>query len=255
MVQSVERALDLILAVASKEEGLGVRELARLTGLKAPTAQNLLKTLAARGMLEFSDETRTYRVGHTTLVMADRADSVPRLARFARPYMLRIVREIPETLDACALINSRFVRVAVVDSPQVLTVREHSHTSPYPHCSASGMLLYAYADVEFQRAYAEEVEFGKMPPKSPQSVAALLAHFAEVGQRGYGQNFQVTSEHMNAIGVPVFGPDGGIELSLGLSGPVMRLTEARCASILPRLQEYAQMMTKALAPRGPRSEG
>lgn len=250
MVQSVERALDLMLAVAGKEEGLGVRELARLTGLKAPTAQNLLKTLAARGMLQFDDVTRTYRVGHTALVLADRADSQPRIERFARPYMLRIVREFQETLDVCALINGQFVRVAVVDSPNVLMVREWSRTSPYPHCSASGVLLYAFATEAFQRAYAEGVEFAQMPPKSPQSAAALLAQFAKVCARGYGQNFQVTAEHMSALGVPVFGPDGRIECALGLSGPASRMTEARCTEMLPRLLEYARTMSSALGHRG-----
>ncbi len=250
MIQSVERALDLLTAVAGNEEGLGVRELARITGLKPPTAQNLLKTLAKRGLLEFNELTRTYRVGHFAIVLADHADSQPRLERFARPYMLRIVRDFHETLDACALVNGRFVRFAVVDSPQVLAVREYSRTSPYPHCSASGVLLYAYSTEAFQRAYAEGVDYSQMPPKSPQSAAALLQHFGEVRARGYGENVQVTAEHMGALGVPVLGPGGSIELSLGLSGPIVRFDAERRARILPLLLAHALTMSRALGYRG-----
>ena len=47
-VQSLDRALDLLEALASAEE-LGVSELAARTGLVPSTAHRLLATLVARG--------------------------------------------------------------------------------------------------------------------------------------------------------------------------------------------------------------
>ena len=67
LVQSVERALMLLNQVAWHGDWVGLRELARGTGLKVPTAQNLLKTLQAYGFLEFDERMRRYRIGLAAL--------------------------------------------------------------------------------------------------------------------------------------------------------------------------------------------
>ena len=58
MIQSVDRALKLLAIIASHKDWIGVREIARMAGLKASTCQNFLKTLQANGFLEFNAATR-----------------------------------------------------------------------------------------------------------------------------------------------------------------------------------------------------
>ncbi len=58
MIQSVNRAIDLLQAVAGRSQGAGVSELARACDLKVQTAQTLLKTLAFRNLLAFDTRHR-----------------------------------------------------------------------------------------------------------------------------------------------------------------------------------------------------
>ena len=49
LVQSLLRGLDLVEMLADHPEGLHLNDIAAKSGLKKPTAHNLLRTLCARG--------------------------------------------------------------------------------------------------------------------------------------------------------------------------------------------------------------
>lgn len=61
-VQSVQRALDILEAVAHSDDGLRLNEIAQRLGLKKPTAHNLLRTLRIRGYVA-KDSANRYRLG------------------------------------------------------------------------------------------------------------------------------------------------------------------------------------------------
>ena len=98
MIQSVERALHLLTLIATEREPLGVRDVARRSGLTVPTAQNLLKTLAASGFLHFDERERKYRVGVAALLLADAADPVACIRSFAHPFVERLQAETRTTV-------------------------------------------------------------------------------------------------------------------------------------------------------------
>ena len=51
LVQSVVRGLDLVRLLAESDGGMEFTHILAVTGLKRPTAHNLLKTLASRGFV------------------------------------------------------------------------------------------------------------------------------------------------------------------------------------------------------------
>ena len=62
LVQSLQRALDLLEQTASSEKGLRLTELADKTGLKKTTVHNLVRTLLTRGYLVL-DNSHRYQPG------------------------------------------------------------------------------------------------------------------------------------------------------------------------------------------------
>ncbi len=61
-VHSVDRALDLLEALAAGDGATGITALAARTGLHASTAHRLLATLVRRGWVEREPRTRRYRL-------------------------------------------------------------------------------------------------------------------------------------------------------------------------------------------------
>ena len=122
MIQSIDRALTILHAVAGRNSWVGVREIARTVELKVPTVQNILKTLASRGYLEFSDEFRGYRLGVAPLLLAEKTDPIKRMADAARPYLNRIFEQFGETVTCCVLFGGKVIVVDSIVSSEPLTV-------------------------------------------------------------------------------------------------------------------------------------
>lgn len=63
MVQSLERALDLLEILAASDDDVALAQLTKRTGLPLGTVHRLLSTLVARGYAAQNPETRLYGPG------------------------------------------------------------------------------------------------------------------------------------------------------------------------------------------------
>ncbi len=102
-VQSLERALDLLEALAGADE-LGVSEIAAQTGLVPSTAHRLLGTLVARGYASQNPTTGRYLLGYKMLELTSGVqDRLGRLRTAARPHLEAIQDETGETTNLVVL--------------------------------------------------------------------------------------------------------------------------------------------------------
>ena len=60
LVQSLLRGLDIVELLAAHPEGMRLNDLADATGLKKPTAHNLLRTLCARDFVAQDDRSEEH---------------------------------------------------------------------------------------------------------------------------------------------------------------------------------------------------
>ena len=88
-IQSVDRAMDLLLAVAAAQPAAATAPaLARACGLNRATAWRLLKTLQARGLVAVDESTGRYSIGLTTMELGNAARPDALIAA-ARPVLER----------------------------------------------------------------------------------------------------------------------------------------------------------------------
>ena len=85
-VQSIERALDIIEALADYHDGLGVTEIATRIGLNKSTVHRILSTLMARGYVSKTDK-GTYRLGINLIEVVSCYINNLELQTEARPYV------------------------------------------------------------------------------------------------------------------------------------------------------------------------
>lgn len=109
-VQSVDRALDLLAAVASSDHAPAVAELAERCGLNRSTAWRLLATLEAHGMVEREPHGGGYRVGYGALRLGAAAD-VDAVVRRVRPELERLASAVGETVSLALVRGMSLVYV------------------------------------------------------------------------------------------------------------------------------------------------
>ena len=147
-VQSLDRALDLLEALAGADE-LGVSEIAAQTGLVPSTAHRLLGTLVARGYAAQSPTSGRYLLGYKLLELTSGAagPARQRLRTAARPHLEAIqARDRRDDQPGRARGPRRRLRRSA--SPGTRSVRlftEIGRAIP-AHTSGAGKALLAWRD-------------------------------------------------------------------------------------------------------------
>lgn len=244
MVQSVTRALTLLNEVANYPEGVGVRQLSRDVGLKVPTAQALLKTLARMGFLDFDMKERRYRIGFAVMGLANSVNNNDRLKTLCRDAIEDMVADFGETALAGSLQGMR-VGVVYSSSPdQPLAVEYKEQIIEHPHCLAIGKVLLAHQETAFLRAYGEQEPLGELGVNSPANIDEMLSDLNQVRHQGYAEAINVSGQGIDAFSVPVFDKYRQCKLALGCSAPIARVSPRKRTLMLARLFEHSEYISE-----------
>lgn len=202
---------------------VGIGEVARQLGVHRSTASRLAATLATAGYLEPAGEQGRYRLAAKLAVLGEIAAAGDELRNAALPPLRDLVSRLGETGHLGVLDGTEAVTVAVVDGWQ--TVRMHSWVgkrSP-AHCSSLGKVLLAgLSPAEFAARYPDP----GLPASTPNTITSrdeLEKGLADVRDRGYAEDREELEPHLCCVAAPVFGRDGTVTASVGVSGPASRL--------------------------------
>jgi len=240
MVQSVERALRLLTAVAARPEGAGVRELARACGLKAPTAQALLKTLAAHEFLAFDPDSRRYRLGVAAARLAA-GSPVEALRTFVRPAVSRLHAQFGETAAALAWLAGRAQVIDWRQSEHALAVTHPDQEVTQPHRLASGRVLLAFQPPAVLAAYLAGLD-------AP--TAGLARELQAIREARWAETENLGGSGIVAVAAPVCDGAGELVLALACSLSQIRCDEATRERMRVATRAEAEGLTARLAGMG-----
>ncbi|GAA1272517.1 IclR family transcriptional regulator [Planotetraspora silvatica] len=216
-VQSVDRALDVLEALAEQGGQAGLSEIAARTGLPYGTIHRLLQTLLARGYVR-QESDRRYALGGALLRIGGTAERM--VAARAEPYLARLVELSGETANLAVLEGDFVVYVAQVPSPRRLRMFAEVGRRVLPHSTAVGKVLLAEradAAAVFQRT-----GLPRRTDKTITTVDGLLGELDEVRTRGYALDLGEEEGGVHCMAVPVV--DGGRTFAaMSVSGPADRI--------------------------------
>lgn len=240
-VQSLERALDLLEALAGTDE-VGVSELAAQTGLVPSTAHRLLATLVSRGYAAQSAASGRYLLGYKLLELTSGLhDRLERLRVAARPHLEAIMEQTGETTNLVVLEGRSAVYIDSVSGTRSVRLFTEIGQAIPAHSSGSGKALLAWADVE--------ALFGADPlpastPHTLTSLDALDEDLAEIRRRGYATDDEEHELGVACVATPILDRGGQPLAAISISGPTPRMAET--AELAALLQGHADAIAAAL---------
>jgi DNA-binding IclR family transcriptional regulator len=246
-VQSLERALDLLEALAAGGE-LGVTELASRTGLVPSTTHRLLHTLAKRGYVSQSTDSGRYLLGYKVVEVASGLEQ--RLARLrvaARPHLEAIQAATSETVNLVVLDADRVVYVDQVEGSRQVRMFTTVGTSVPAHTTGSGKAILAFGQPEAAAAlYAGREPLARLTPRTLVTLAALQDDFTRIRRRGYALDNEEHEEGVGCVATAVFDHGGRPCAAISVSGPTARILHAKAADLGALLVEHAAKASAAL---------
>ena len=216
-VQSVDRALTLLTAIADRPDGLS--GLARRAKMATSTTGRLLATLEGAGTVSRSID-GTYRIGPAIVAMANAVQALaPPLELAARPHLATLAGTSGEAAGLCVPVGDSIACVAQVDAPKPVQAEDWTGRSWPLHQGGSGIVVLAAAPAARMADYLDR------HPNVDGS--ALLARAAQAVGDGVCWSHGDYRDGLSSVAAPVVDQDGTAVAALYLYGPSYRFPADR----------------------------
>jgi IclR family transcriptional regulator, acetate operon repressor len=242
-VQSVERALELLEALADPGEPRGVSELRRATGLPVATIHRLLATLAVRGYVRQETATHKYTLGSHLIRMGEAATR--QFSRFSHPYLAELMEVSGETANLAVFEDGQVAYVAQVPSRHH-RVRMFTEVGRrvLPHTSGVGKVVLAFRSRAEVEALLARTGLPRRTPRTITELDRFLAELDTVARQGYAIDSGEEEVGVRCLAVPVFGIGDSVA-AMSVSAPEGRLEPRDIERILPEMLRISAALSGA----------
>jgi DNA-binding IclR family transcriptional regulator len=244
-VQSVDRTLDVLEALASRRGATGISEVAGIVGLHVSTVHRLLATLVDRGYVRQDPESSKYHLGSRVFTLASAADLHLDLRLVARPYLERMMRASGETANLVTSSDTEVIYLDQVASMHLVKMFTAPGMRGPMYSTGVGKAMLAFKD----RASIETVLSSPMRRYTPRTIvtrAALEDELAAIRKAGYSIDNEEMEEGVRCIAVPVYDRRHECVGAMSVSGPTTRMTMERVAKLAPAMVSIADELSRQL---------
>jgi IclR family acetate operon transcriptional repressor len=241
-VQSVDRTLRLLDALGDADAPRTLSELAAATGLAAPTAHRLVRSLVRFGYVR-QEPSRRYTLGPRLVFLGERAATL--LGGWAEPYLQELRDATGETTNLALLDGDEMVYVTQAAGRHQMRMFTEPGARVAPHATAVGKALLANLPDDDVRDLLSRTGMPARTAATLTDPAALLTHLAEVRRRGYAVDDEEQETGVRCLAVAI--PAAPRAMAVSVSGPSGRITDAAIERFAPRLTRVATRMGVALS--------
>ena len=218
-VQSVNRALDILEALAAAGGTASLTDLAAACGLPVPTLHRLANTLADRGYLRQGPD-RRYSLGSRLVPLGTDAHAL--LGERALPVLRGLAELTGESANLAVLTQGRAEYVAQAPGRHTMRTFTEVGNRVALHCTGVGKaLLAAIAPAHAVRLLGA----GPLEARTAATLtdpAAVRAEIELIRARGYAldEGEMESGVRCVAVGIP-----GALPMAVSVSGPASRLSD------------------------------
>lgn len=233
----MDKALDVLAAVAGSQAGLSNAEVSESLGLDRSTSHRLLATLERRGYVART-ESRRFTAGAELRRLAWGA--APDLQLVLQPILSELVELTGESASFSIRSGAHFHCVTHLSGPHELSYSPTAGRSYPLNSGAAGFAIWAFlAEADRDRLLASG-EFPSFTPTTPSTREALGEELERTRARGYGVSAGVRTPGGCSIALPAIGRQGIVMGALALSAAELRVP-------LDELVRYEPELSRATA--------
>ncbi|WP_145144813.1 IclR family transcriptional regulator [Roseomonas gilardii] len=222
-IAAVDRALALLELVA-EHPGIGISDLARLSGDTKTLVFRMATTLEGRGYLHKDSETRGYTLGHKPLLLSEKMQHQMPLLRIANPVLDDLVARTRENVSLFVREGKQSVCVGIRQSPQPIRLYAELGRQGPLHVGGAPKLLLAHAPAEIQDAVAA-APLDRFTPETITDPQRLRERLDRIRAQGYNVSHGDQDAGAFSVAAPVRDHAGKVIAAISVAGPQSRLNE------------------------------
>ncbi|WP_136660754.1 IclR family transcriptional regulator [Nitratireductor sp. XY-223] len=242
LLQSLTRGLQAIDYMSGHTGPVRLTDVASALGVEKSNASHVLKTLVAAGFAQ-QDPSRRYRLTDKVASSARQQHSLEEIVACKqawRPALQSLVAQTGECAHLAVLVKSQVWYIDKIDSTLPLKV-DHPIGSLSPlHCTALGKAFLAFGAAE------PEMPLRTYTDKTITSPDRLRDETQRVRAKGYAVDDEEFAPGIRCVARPVFDAEGRMIAAIGVSGPTVRIDDARLAELGAIVAEVSNEQTEEM---------
>jgi len=246
-VQVLDRVLQILGALSESDVDLGPAQLAARLSLHKSTIHRLLKVLERHRLVCKSPTYGRYGLGVKLVELGMRAGTRYDLQQRAEPHLRRLVATTGESAYVSVLDGTETLSVARLDGPW--TPRKPSTVgkrSPV-YCTSSGKAMIAFLPEPDLEDLLRRVKFVRHTANTLRDRIALKAELNRIRRRGYAVDDEEIEVGLRCVGGPVRDSAGSIVASIGIAGPIFRVTHRRLPFVAREVIATAHALSEEIS--------
>lgn len=240
------KALQIIMALAERKGEVNIGEIAEITGLSPSTIHRILQELQACGFVVKNKEARQYRLGMGMMNITLKVNLSEYLLEAAKKEMTRLNELSLETIHLIAPDNDKAVYVGKLDAKNQIQLRSTIGWKIPLQCTGGGKLILASHSKEWVENYLKYNPLKQYTDNTIMHKETLYRELELIQKQGYSLDNREHNPDIVCIAAPIFGPDGNLAGTIGISAPDYRFSPERACSFAEEVKHSAASITEKL---------
>lgn len=254
-IQSLDRGLTILQAVAQSRHPVALGELSELLGVDRSSVFRLAQTLRRRGFLATPAGRKDYILGSSMWTLSRQYDWSNMLVRVAHEELKSLALELNETAHLAIREGSSALFIDSVHARHVIAVAGQSGELVPLYATAHGKALLADSDETALKAIFGVKKLRKYTKTTIAAIPSLVKECAGIRRRGYSHDDAEFMEGVRCVAAPIRATDGTIVGSVGISAPASRFLKEHLAGHSARVLQCAHRIGEMLSATENRPDG
>ena len=246
-IQSLDRGLMILEAIANSTSPVSLTELTRLIGIDRSSVFRLASTLKRRGFLAYPAGRKDFILGPTMWRLVQRYDWGTMLVRVAQEHLRNLSRLANETAHLAVREGKQALFIDHATANHVISVSGQTGEKVPLYCTAHGKALLADCGIDELTRIFGIAHFPPHTEKTMRTVSELAKACSEIRTKGFAADNGEFQEGVRCAAAPIRAENGTIVGSIGISAPIQRLTPDRYKQCVKFIMEAANEISASLA--------
>lgn len=224
MIQSIQRAVEIMDVMSSESRKFSVIELATATGMHPSTIHRFLSSLLECGLVAKDESAKLYYLGPALIPLGQRAAEQIDLRTIAKPFMEKLSAQTGEDTYLVVRSNYRGIVIEHTLGNQTLKYVSLPGNEAALHSGAIRKTLLAYQTPDFIDDYiARRLE--RYTDNTTVDEETLRIDLSRIRANGYAITHGEYIDSVYGFGAPIFDSQNTAIAAVGIIAPDIRINE------------------------------
>ena len=227
MLQTIQKAGDLLALFDRNHTEWGVREVAEKLKMAKSSTHDLMSSLAKLGFLNKTEDSR-YRLGWRLVTLSEVLLATTELRQEAHPVMEELAVQYQETIHLAVLDDTQAVYVDKLEGRQAVRVELTSLGARlYAHCSSLGKVLLAYSSEAEVKRIIQTAGLPRFTPNTITDEEELQQNLVKIRKQGFAYDMEEILPDLCCVAAPIYNHKGQMIAAISMSIPAYRFRRSQ----------------------------